>query len=356
MNLLYTESSFGLNHFIELKRLKEKQQGSQLVHLKEKLKNALDKNNADELNIREINDFLILSNESSEQDLACSAFKLYLKENYLKSDKNFGELLVKSDYLLNKTCDKAIALLNDKSIQPSLMTQITTFALMIKFYNAGQHDQVCDCFFKYLDHLDKQEQKNELKPFKFKLKSQRQLIPFGHLRLVSASLLKLNSADSFLKMRKTLELASRFNSHLNNTSLASCFLLSLNRNELDTARNLLSRITTSNKTLKLNLEAILCCYENQLEQAVGAIESVISLRPHSGDEFHGKLFNLTLVSFKQLIARTTSINSNTNATASKQQNIYSELIIRMNNRLFKLDLDEYCTLVHTKFNKKINLI
>ena len=177
-------------------------------------------------------------------------------------------------------------------------------------------------------------------PIKFKIKSQKQLIPFGHLRLVTASLLCLNSTESFTNMKHVIEIASKFNSFLNNTSLASCFLLAINQNEIDYAHKLAARITYKNATLRNNLDAIKYCYADNLNDAIKTIEILLKTKPSEMNRFHGKIFNLTLIAFEQLIGRLSESNTERNEA----------LINQMKNKMFKLDLFEYCTTIHSEFN------
>ena len=113
---------------------------------------------------------------------------------------------------------------------------------MIKLYQHGNHKEVFQCFITYIENLEKEINNKVKYPVKFKLKSQKQLVPFGHLRLVTASLLCLNTKESFEQMKIVIQMASACHSFLNNTSLASCFLLALNQNDMEYAMKMAARI------------------------------------------------------------------------------------------------------------------
>ena len=242
---LYTPSVFGLKHFESLRKETQKTAGKEFEDLKRKLENSKAIKNSESLKIEELNKFLLLiKNADPDLNLAIDVFKLFLKDNFLITEKNFGELLIKTDYLLNTNDAKqTIQLLNDTDIQPSLMSQISTFILMIKFYQYNHHKEVFQCFITYIEYLNEKIISSKYPP-RFKLKSQQQLVPFGHLRLVTASLLCLNSKESYEQMKIVVQLASTCESFLNNAALASCFLLSIYQSEIEFGLKMVSRISS----------------------------------------------------------------------------------------------------------------
>jgi len=246
---LYTSSVFGLKHFESLRKETQNRAGKEFYDLKKKLEISKETKNAENLKIEELNKFLLLSkNVDPDLNLAICTFKIFLKDNFLRKERNFGELLAKTDFLLNTNdANQAIQLLNDTDIQPSFMSQISTFILMIKFYKYNHHKEVFQCFITYIEYLN--ENVIGLKhPIKYKLKSQQQLVPFGHLRLVTSSLLCLNTKESFEQMKIVVQLASTCKSILSNNALASCFLLSFYQNDIAFALKMVNKI--SSKVIK----------------------------------------------------------------------------------------------------------
>jgi hypothetical protein len=125
--------------------------------------------------------------------------------------------------------DRLEKALNDLDLKDSLFNQLNTFMLMNQLFLEKKYEKVIEIFDQYVEKLKngllKQDSKINLK--RLGLKLQTQLIPYGHLRLVTESLLCLNTNEAFDKMKSTLEKAKSLNSFLNNTSLTSCFLLSI---------------------------------------------------------------------------------------------------------------------------------
>ncbi len=119
--------------------------------------------------------------------------------------------------------------LMDPDLYDSLFNQINTFMLMNQFFLVKNYTKVIEIFDKYVEKIetDLLKQDNRINLKRLGLKNQTQLIPFGHLRLVTESLLCMNTKETLNKMKSILEKAKSFNSFLNNTSLTSCFLLAV---------------------------------------------------------------------------------------------------------------------------------
>jgi hypothetical protein len=200
---------------------------------------------------KDISFFLSICQNENDLDLAVNAFKKYLilfikqfliyklttnkiffhsykKQSLIQKDFKFAENYIKICLTLNQMKRLEIAL-NDLELKESFYNQINTFMLMNQFFLEKNYSKVIEIFYEYVEKLEtgllKQENKINLKRIGFK--SQTQLLPFGHLRLVTESLLCLNTKEAFDKMKSTLEKAKSLNSFLNNTSLTSCFLLAI---------------------------------------------------------------------------------------------------------------------------------
>ncbi len=337
---LYTPASFGLAKFIEFRKIKQQKLDTEYVNtLKQKLTNTIETKKSIDLDIQDIKQFLFCLNEnniSNDFKIALDAFKIYLKENYLLHDYHMGDLIAKTDYLLNeKQANTAIQLINDPELKSSLMSETNSFILMIKLYNHKKYNEVFQCFMGYIDQLESKPTSPE-----YRIKSQKQSISFGHLRLVTASLLNLNTKESFQNMNLVIEKSIKLKSILNNSSLASCFLLALNMNDLNLAANLVNKIY-SNLTLKLNLEIILYSELSRCADAAKLVEKLLNIQYSTKNEFQGKFFKLTHLKFKQMLL-----------TADDESNKkYFKFTELMNRKLFQYDLFEYCTEKHKSFNK-----
>ena len=77
---------------------------------------------------------------------------------------------------------------------------------------------------------------------------------------------------------------------------------------------------------------------NDLEQAAVFIEKILRIEENSNlSRFSGKIFSLTLQNYKKRL----------DPKSTEQRS--SQLVERMSKKLFKLDLFEYCTQMHSEF-------
>jgi hypothetical protein len=86
-----------------------------------------------------------------------------------------------------------------KEIQRSLLGRTTSFILMNKFYNEKLYANVVDLFICYMNDLLAKAEVELKQAQKYRSNRQKQLIPFGHLRLVTAALLCMVHFNYFKK-------------------------------------------------------------------------------------------------------------------------------------------------------------
>jgi hypothetical protein len=70
-----------------------------------------------------------------------------------------------------------------------------------------------------------------------------------------------------------------------------------------------------------------------------SIESILELRENPAQKFQGKVFRLTLESYKKLAEQ-------------KNDKYFERIVEKMSERIFKVDLFEYCTEMNDEFNNK----
>ena len=130
------------------------------------------------------------------------------------------------------------------------MSQTTVFLIMNELLVAKKYDDCINVFKAYVENLEslRQNKSNHLKN-KFITNTQKQPIPFGHLKLVAECLLCMNTQESFKMIKSVLFYnAVKFNSNLSNTAIACCFLLAINQVNPKTEKKTKNLISLPNRT------------------------------------------------------------------------------------------------------------
>ena len=110
-------------------------------------------------------------------------------------------------------------------MQKSFQSPTTAFLIMNELIIAGRYSESLSLFNDHIQHISAC---NNTAVSKYKIKSQKQPLPYGLLRLVAECLLRMNTREAFDLVKNMLFLTSaKFNSYLNNTGIACCFLLAI---------------------------------------------------------------------------------------------------------------------------------
>ncbi|CAF1012942.1 unnamed protein product [Brachionus calyciflorus] len=342
---IYDASPFGLKEYdnFRLNAVRKATPGL-FETIKTRLENSI-RDKDKEVDLQDLNMFLLLSKNSEDLDLLLESFKKYKNSILLDKDEKFGEKFVKLCYLLNNS-DKMTEAFNDDEIKDSLMSQLTSFLIINKLIIDKKYDEAVKIFEHYLETVNNQP-KNKIQYLqKTKLKKQTQIIPFGHLRLVFEALMLKNTKDSFLKMKELISKVEPLKCKLNNTAIACCFLLSLKQNEPRYAYELALSIEKFNVTLQNNLKAIALGKLNKPDEAFFFIETILNLKKlESRNDFEGKFFPDTLESLRDSISKM-------DPKDSIKKDKFDLILKEVERRLFRNDLFGYCTNVNVITDKK----